>query len=189
MTGQFIGVPGGGLQAGGSWAKASAGAQQAGLKAEIQTGEVLHPLILRGPTVLNDLRIPIPGFSANVDQVIVHGSRVLVIDAKSWAPGFYWTLAGRTRRGWRRAEHCDKKTVPMAVEALDRYLSKRGIAAKFDRPMLVVWQKQRTSFAFYRPQGNPRVLLGHRLATFVKFAIRSTPADPRIVQALAELTD
>ena len=36
--------------------------------------------------VLHDLRIPIPGFKANIDHAVVSGRSVLLIDSKMWKP-------------------------------------------------------------------------------------------------------
>lgn len=189
MRGQSVGQAGGSLAGDTtSWAKASSGAQKAGRDAEIKTAAALSLIVGTGPTVLHDLRIPIPGFSANIDHVVVHGSRVLIIDAKAWAPGFYWTLGGVTRRGWTRAEHCDRKTVPTAVSALQRYLLNLHVPARFDRPMLAVWQSHKaSSFLMYKPQGAPHVVSGNRLPSWLRRHVKCEPADPAIVMALSEL--
>ncbi|TDP89544.1 nuclease-like protein [Leucobacter luti] len=207
MRGQVIGTAGGGLTGDDSWANASRGAQEAGRVAEVQVGNTLSRVAERGPAVLHDLRIPIPGFTANVDHVIVHGSRVIVIDSKAWAAGRYWTFRGRTRIGFRllapkrdskdavrtligqHAPHCDKKTIPTAVSAMKRYLEQQGIDAQFDRPMLAIWQDRQTSFAGYRPQGDPAVVVGKNLGRWMRRKVKPHPADPAIIHALAQLVN
>lgn len=189
MRGQVIGRAGGGLTGNDAWAHASLGAQRAGRDAEVKVGGILSQVAERGPTVLHDLRIPIPGFSANIDHVIVHGKRVIVVDTKAWAAGRYWTLAGKTRRGYTRAPHCDKQTIPTAVEALGRYLKQRGIVAVFDRPVLAISQAKPTSFLLYRPQGRPKVILSSRLPRWSRRKVKSKPADPDIIHALAQLVN
>lgn len=59
--------------------------------------------------VMHDLRVPIPGFKANIDHVIVYGKNVFILDTKVWKPGFYWTLDGTTRRGLEKVKHIDKQ--------------------------------------------------------------------------------
>lgn len=186
--GQILGRAGASLRATQSWA-ASDAVQRVGRVAEERTGALLNALAESGPTVLHDLRIPIPGFSANIDHVVVYGNRVLVIDTKAWAKGAYWTLFGTTRRGFTKAPHCDKRTIPTAVTALERFLSGRGIEAVMQRPLLAVWPTGDASFMLYRPQGAPRLIQGDRLAWWLRRNVRMRPADPQIVRALAELVN
>ncbi|APX00389.1 nuclease-related domain-containing protein [Arthrobacter sp. QXT-31] len=62
------GRAGNGLSGNTGWA-ASGGAVQAGARGEKQTEEVLRQFADRA-AVLHDLRVPIPGFNANIDPVI-----------------------------------------------------------------------------------------------------------------------
>ena len=138
--GRVIGQAGFGLRDA-AWA-ASQGAAQAGAKGEARTADLLGRLAARpgGPTVLHDLAIPIPGFTANIDHALVYGNRVLLIDTKWWRPGFYWTLAGRTYRGTQRFEAAEKQTMAMATERIGALLAQRGATqAVLDEAVVLIW--------------------------------------------------
>lgn len=60
-----------------------------GAKSEQKT-EVLLNGFAKKAAVLHDLRIPLPGFKANIDHAVVSGKSVPLIDFKMWKPGFYW---------------------------------------------------------------------------------------------------
>ncbi|MGC0252605.1 nuclease-related domain-containing protein [Pseudactinotalea sp. Z1748] len=139
--GRVIGQAGHGLAQDVSWA-VSQGAADAGAKGEARTAQVLNALAARpgGPTVLHDLAIPIPGFTANIDHALVYGKRVLLIDSKWWRPGFYWTLTGRTFRGTERFAAADKQTMAMATQRLSTFLSERGAPhVALDTPVVLIW--------------------------------------------------
>lgn len=191
-----MGAPGRSLgRAGGSLDHAAWAANDAvariGKSGEARTGAVLDELAARadGPTVLHDLRIPIPGFSANIDHVVVSGRAVLLVDAKVWKPGFYWTLGGRTRRGLARFAHADKRTMQMAQDAITSYLERRRVQAQLRTPLVVVWPSsahgQVATWAMQVP--------GARVTSGVAFMNRAgrycgtRPADPAVVAALAPL--
>lgn len=200
---RIIGIPGGGLvgadgQAPG-WA-ANAEVARHGHAGELRTAAVLDGYARResGPTVLHDLRMPIPGIKANIDHVVVSGRRVYVVDSKVWRPARYWTLAGHSRRGWRRFPPAEKKTMPMAAESLTRFLTGRRLAVQVRTPLVVVWpssQRRPTSLwalsvpgakvasgaAFTR---RSRRLFGAGPAS-VRRGVRG--ADPHVVAALREL--
>ncbi|MGL5827763.1 MAG: nuclease-related domain-containing protein [Nocardioides sp.] len=149
----------------------------------------------RGPTVLHDLRIPISGFTANIDHVVVAGSKVYLIDSKVWRPAIYWTFGGKTRRGWSRFEPADKKTMEMAREHIDRFLAEHGVVARFATPLLVVWPSSTRgsmSVGWYRPRG-ARAVTGVGFSGYARkrFSadVFSKSADPRIVQALSKLVN
>lgn len=146
-----IGVAGGSLR--GNSAQAWARNEQvarAGERGELFTGEVLRDIAERpgGPTVIHDLTIPLRGTAKgrggapNVDHVIVSGKRVYLLDSKCWQPGFYWTVGGRTRRGWADARHADSKTLPMAQRILAGVLAKQGVDAQFETPLIAVWSSR-----------------------------------------------
>lgn len=136
---RILGVPGGGLDDA-TWAR-NAEVARIGKSGEVRTAQVLDKFARpdNGVTVLHDLAIPIPGFTANIDHAVVSGSRVHLIDAKVWKPARYWTLGQKTRRGWERFEPAEKKTMAMAQDALTRYLFKAGVGAAFATPVLVIW--------------------------------------------------
>lgn len=190
--GSVIGTAGASLQGAPGWAQNS-GVVKAGRDGELRTAAILNRMALEpdGPTVLHDLRIPIPGFTANIDHVVVAGDRITLIDSKAWAPGFYWTLGGVTRRGMRPVPHCDKKTLPTACRALEQYLGSRTVrTATFASSVLVVWTERPGAFLswLYRPQ-DAIVIPGPSLARMVRRVTGHAPANPVLVQALANLVN
>jgi len=157
-----------------------------GAKGEERTAMILNGFGLKA-AVLHDLRVPIPGFKSNIDHVIVSGKRVLVLDTKVWKPGFYWTLAGRNRRGTERIRHTEKD-VGYLQAALITYL--RGTGATVTAPHLIIWPSSaaaKISFWLLRVPGSSRLLHGGALLGFAKRFITRAPADPAITAKLAEL--
>jgi hypothetical protein len=163
-----------------------------GAKGEQRTGRILNALAAaqNGPTVLHDLRIPLPGVNANIDHIVVSGRRVTILDSKVWKPGFYWTLLGATRRGMERFAPADKQTMRMAREAVTAYLTKQGLRADVRTPLLVVWSSQKnrptSSLAFLRSPGAAAVTGPAFEAGPTRFT-GGKPADDGIVSALAQL--
>lgn len=191
IPGTVIGRPGGSLIDAG-WAK-NAAVADIGRSGEQRTAAVLNDLarLPSGPTVLHDLRIPIPGFSANIDHVVVAGSRVTIIDSKVWRHGLYWTAAGRTRRGLEKVDFADKRTLPTAQAALQRHLGSRMTRdTVFGPNILAVWPAGDGSlltFA-YRPQ-DAVVVHGKTLRRRLPRLTGAAPADPVIVQILSQLVN
>lgn len=189
--GQVLGRAGAGLD-NATWAKNDAVAR-VGKSGEVKTAAVLDELAHRndGPTVLHDVRIPIPGFTANVDHVVVSGHTVHLIDAKVWKPGFYWTVAGRTFRGLSRFAPADKKTMPMAVDAITRHLAGRRVRAKVTRPLLVVWPSSARGVSSFWAMVSPgaRVVDGATFTARVRRLVGTKPADPAVVAALTTLVN
>ncbi|MFD1211790.1 nuclease-related domain-containing protein [Arthrobacter sp. GCM10027362] len=122
-----------------AWAK-NQDVANIGAAGEKRTAQVLDGFAGRA-AVLHDLRIPIPGISANMDHVVVSGRRVLILDSKVWKPGLYWSLAGANRRGLERVVHTGKRT--MAHESLVRFLV--HTRAEVVHPKLVVWSSRTTA--------------------------------------------
>lgn len=197
---RILGVAGGGLT-NATWAKNEAVAK-IGKAGEVKTATLLNGYATpeNGVTVMHDLAIPIPGFTANVDHVVVSGRTVHIIDAKVWRPAFYWTVGGATRRGFERFEAADKQTMVMATEALTGYLAKRSIAADFVTPVLAIWPSSTTknlSVRFLRVPG-ARSMTGEQFTRHAEKAFSPStlfglgggggkPADPAIVEALSGL--
>jgi hypothetical protein len=157
-----------------------------GAGGEERTQQILNGFGLKA-AVLHDLRVPIPGFKANIDHVVVSGKRVLVLDTKVWKPGFYWTLFGKNRRGGERVDHTAKDQ-GYIQQALITHL--RGLDATVSAPALVIWPsstRQPISFWLLRVPGTSRLLHGAALVGFVKRFIGRTPADPAITRRLSEL--
>jgi len=189
VPGAVIGRPGGSLSgAAAGWAK-NAQVAQIGQRGELQTAHILNRLATApgGPTVFHDLTIPIPGFTANIDHVVVSGRTVTVLDSKVWKPGFYWTLGG-TRRGLEPFRFADTKTLPTAVAALRRHLQTFRLEPQFGRSVLVVWPSSTGPMQMwaFRPQAAVAVP-GHQFAHRARHLVGVSPADPRTVAALRAL--
>lgn len=195
--GETLGVAGGGLDHSSSWA-ANESVAKIGQAGELRTANLLDSAVTcrGGATVLHDLTIP--GSRANIDHVVVSGRTVWVIDTKVWKPGVYWRLGERAYRGTTRFEPAEKKTTSLAVTRLRTYLERRGIAAAFATPIVVVWpssNRERLSLALLRRVGDSPVVGG----TGFRWAIRSMTstrrllfrrrrtADPALVAVLSEL--
>lgn len=151
-----------------------------------------------GIAVLHDLFIPTHRITANIDHVVVVGTTIHLIDTKVWKPGRYWTLFGRTRRGWARFPYADKKTMAYAGEDIGFFLQSRGIEDfTIARPLLVVWPSSTVGALHLSRLRVPGAdaMSGDRFATYAQrhFAKRllggAAPADDRIVAALADLLE
>lgn len=195
--GRVIGVAGQGLTRHAEWLgteESSRSAAAVGIAGEIRTAEALRFLTESpsGPTVLHDLMMPSQRYKANLDHVIVSGSRVLVLDSKVWKPGFYLTVSGRTFRSGKRFAPAEKRTMVIAKRAIESYLDTRGAQAEVLSPALVVWPSRTggsIQLGLLRVPG-ARVWRAHTLRRRINRAIgRPRPADPRIVAALAELLE
>lgn len=193
LPGEVIGRAATGLGGDTSWA-ANEAVVRMGAKGEVMTAAVLDARAreLGGPTVLHDLRIPLPGVNANIDHVVVSGRTILIVDSKVWKPGFYWTLAGVTRRGWTKVPHVDKRTCQMARDALEKFLAQRGAPpVRFQTPVLAVWSSSAKAHpSLWAARGPGIKILGS--ATFIgrlrRLAPRK-PADPAVVVLLAQLVN
>lgn len=164
---------------------ANAGAAKAGAEGEVKTAAILDGFSLKA-AILHDLRVPIPGFKANIDHVVVSGKRVLIIDTKVWKPGFYWTLFGKNRRGTERVPHTEKD-LGYIQQSLITHL--RGTGAVVSTPHLAIWSSRKNStpsFWLLRVPG-ARLLNGEALLGFVKGFIGREAADPVITRKLMEL--
>ena len=184
----MIGVPGGGL-VNAHWAQNDEVAA-IGRRGERRTANALDVLASEnGPTVLHDLVIPITGITANIDHVFVSGHTVVIVDTKVWRPGFYWTV-GKTRRGLSLFPAADKRTLPMAADAIGALLDRSGIRYHKTKLLMVVWpsnDRARCSLWAYRPQGAAQVVTGGRIERGARTILPSKPADQAIVAALAPL--
>lgn len=137
--------------------------------------------------MLHDLRIPIPGIKANIDHVVISGRRVLLIDTKVWKPGIYWTFAGATRRGVERFTPADKRTMPMAADAIRRHLD--GFDARLLAPLVTVWPSRLApmSLLFARSPGS-RLVLGNGLLPAVHRCLGPVnAAEPALMARMRQL--
>lgn len=186
---EVIGRAGTGLEGTPTWA-ANAEVARHGLTGERKTAEVLLHAVSKAPgtVVLHDLAIPIPGFSANIDHALVSGTRVLLIDSKAWAAGFYWTAGGVTRRGLAKFPPADKRTVELAAERIAGLLDRRARGAEVVRPVIVVWPTRgQVSMRWAKMPGGD-LIGGHQLARCASRFL-DEPADRTVVEALTSLVN
>lgn len=121
---QTYGTPGGSL--GGQQRQYGKARSEIGAKGEQATARMLEKMFAKHDDVACFHDVNIPGAQANADHVIVRGHNVVIIDSKMWAPGFYWTVGGKTRRGWQLFKPADNRTVPMAVRRISEALQGTG---------------------------------------------------------------
>lgn len=190
VPGLVLGRAGGGLEvANAGWA-ANAEVARVGRKGELATGALLDVIARRpgGPSVLHD--VTIPHSRANVDHVVVSGSRVILIDSKVWRPAFYWTIAGHTFRGAERFSFADRDSMSFALERIGALLTRQGLAHQMAKPRLVVWpssDKSAMHLWAYRKPGM-RVASGASLGTSGALVLgRLRPARMDLVQSLSSL--
>lgn len=133
--------------------------------------------------VLHDVRVPIPGWSINVDHVVVSGLEVWLIDSKSWRPGRYVTIWGRTWRGWRRFAHADGQTLTVAAR---RFSSMLPAGTVLHTPVVVVHPSSPGSVAigWYRPKGAVAVDENGLRRLVRAWGRHAHSADPAIVSRL-----
>lgn len=155
-----------------------------GAKGEAKTEALLNGFGKKA-AVLHDLRIPIPGFKANIDHAVVSGKSVLLIDSKMWKPGFYWSLLG-FRRGWEKTPHIGKSQEYVS-SAMTSYL--QGTGARISTPQLVIWSSRDghpvSTWLLNVPGAD--VITGLRIVPAVKSFVRQGAADPAIVARLQQL--
>lgn len=184
-----IGKPAAGLKDA-RWAS-SAGAAKAGSEGELLTANVLNKIAMAvaGPTVLHDVRIPLPGVSANIDHLIVSGNRLTIIDTKMWKPGFYWTMFGHSFRGAEKFPHANKQTMVMAADALEKMGSDAGINVVVENPIMVIWPSRKypkLKVGWLRPTGATAVT-GSDFSRKLKKLFGKAPAEPDIIRLLIPL--
>ena len=170
-----------------TWA-ANAAVAAAGRRGEQATARVLDWHARNGKAVMHDLRMPIPGMSLNIDHVVVAGNTVVLVDSKLWRPGFYWTWAGRTFRGLRRARHVDKQTMLMARESIGAYLDRHQLSAGI-RCVVAAWPSSDHSPLRLWAAATPgaELINASGLSDWIEKVLPDEPADPAIKAALIAL--
>lgn len=166
-----------------------------GAAGELKSGRLLAQLAARpgGPTVVHDVRIPIEGFSANIDHVVISGRDVTLMDTKVWKDGLYWTFGGKTRRGFELVPHLDRKTLSTGVNSIGKMLYRFGVPATFRRSVLLIWPSNASadgpSVRLYRPNGAVPLVVRDESAALRKLArlTGTKPADPQVVSALTRI--
>ncbi len=176
MNGVY-GRPASGLSEGqNGWAANNAVARQ-GAKGEVRTAELLNAFSRRA-AILHDVRVSIPGFTANIDHLVVSGRRVLIIDSKMWKPGFYSSVLG-PRRGWTKTPHVGK-SLKYAQDALNKYLATTGATA--GPPIVAIWSSRTnepvTMWALRHP--DQRFVAAHKLTDIVGRFIDEEASDATV---------
>lgn len=127
-------------------------------------------------SIWHDLKAP--GLkTANVDHIVWYRNRIVVIDSKAWAPGFIWTLRGKTFRGLKRFAPADKLHLQASVQHITNrfpYLDVQGI----------LWiepanKKKRMIIRFYRPFLVKPVFAKRGAKTVSKIMIGATELTPQ----------
>lgn len=158
-----------------------------GRDGERKTAAALERGLGRGPVIMHDLRIPIPGFKANIDHLVVSDNVVTVIDAKSWAGGFYWTSGGKTRRGLARFEPAEKQTMILAAKAIRSLLDRAGVEAEMNTPVVAVWSTSGRASLWAAKFPGALLINGEKLQRSASHLCGRLDADPDVVEALTPL--
>jgi hypothetical protein len=102
---------------GSSWGKGQVKAGAAGERATVALLESIYGGSDFDVYLFNDVSVPW-FYGGNADHLVVRGRRVLIIDSKRWAPGFYWGWRV-CRRGRSRFPAAAKTAV--TAQAADNY--------------------------------------------------------------------
>jgi len=183
QPGMIYGTPGRSLD---GRFQAKAGALAAGGAGELATADVLgqfeaahHEL-----AVLHSLRVPAQKMHADIDHVVVAGRRVWLLDSKCWAPGFYWSIGALSMRALHTAPYAKRRTMLATARVVQGYL---GALASVEPPIVVVWpSSDNISVWTWRPL-DAKPITGNRLAAVAGRIIKPAPANPEVVEALAQL--
>lgn len=190
----IYGTGGASVAKGGSWAKNEAVAK-IGAAGERKVAKALAPYF-SSPTsaaLFHDLSVP--GRRANIDHLIVSGRKVLLLDTKVWASGFYFTVFSRTfrwgkgknRPRFERLKHADKKTYQMLTYDLKKFLDPVG--AKILTPAVIVLGKGgKAKVGLYRPKGAKAYNLDAFLAKKIS-RMSLTPPEPAIFSTINRLLE
>src|SRR5699024_1824238 len=109
--------------AGGSVEDLGTDAAKYGRAGEESTGRVLDRISVESQRdVWLDLDVPARGVVANIDHILTGGTVALIIDAKRWRPGLYWTLDGTSFRWLSKVEHADRSTMPMIQQRIATHI-------------------------------------------------------------------
>ncbi|GAA1490969.1 nuclease-related domain-containing protein [Brachybacterium sacelli] len=179
MSGTVYGV------AGGSVEDLGTDAAKTGREGEESTGRVLDRIAVETQRdVWHDLNVPARGIEANIDHIVTGGRVLLIIDAKRWKPGFYWTLDDTSFRWLTKVEHADRRTMPMIQQRLSAHIPR----ALVRRPVVSIEASRdgRVNVSFLHIPGAdaiPSAALPRR----VRSRVPDEPTDPDLTAALFPL--
>ena len=171
--------------AGGSVEDLGTGAAQAGRAGEESTGRVLGRIAVESQRdVWHDLDVPARGIVANIDHIVTGGTVALIVDAKRWRPGLYWTLDDTSYRWLSTVEHADRSTMTMIQQRIAAHIPR----ALVRRPVVSIeasrdgWMN--TTF-LHIPGAD--VIRAGALPRRVRSRVPDEPTDPDLVAALYPL--
>lgn len=171
--------------AGGSVEDLGTNAGRAGRAGEESTGRVLDRIALESQRdVWHDLDVPARGIFANIDHIVTGGTVALIIDAKRWRPGLYWTLDGVSFRWLTKVEHADRSTMPMVQKRIAAHIPR----ALVRRPVVSIESSRdgRVSTALLHIPGADAIRAA-ALPRRVRARVPDEPTDPDLVAGLFPL--
>ncbi|MDN5688792.1 MAG: hypothetical protein L0G94_19245, partial [Brachybacterium sp.] len=121
---------------------------------------------------------------ANIDHIVTGGTVALIIDAKRWKPGLYWTLDGTSFRWLSKVEHADRFTMTM----IQQRIAARIPRALVRRPVVSIETSRDgwLSTTFLHIPGADAIHAGALLRR-VRSRVPDEPTDPDLVAALFPL--
>lgn len=121
--------------AGGSVEDLGTDAARTGRAGEESTGRALDRIAVESQRdVWHDLHVPARGIVANIDHIVTGGTVALIIDAKRWKPGLYWTLDETSFRWLSKVEHADRATMTMIQHRIAAHIPR----ARVRRPVVSI---------------------------------------------------
>jgi len=171
--------------AGGSVEDLGTDAAKAGRAGEESTGRVLDRIAAESQRdVWHDLDIPARGIVANIDHIVTGGTVALIIDAKRWRPGLYWTLDGTSFRWLAKVEHADRSTMSMIQQRIAAHIPR----ALVRRPVVSIEASRDgwLSVAFLHIPGADAIP-ARALPRRVRSRVPDEPTDPDLIAALYPL--
>lgn len=171
--------------AGGSVEDLGTDAARTGRAGEESTGRVLDRIALESQRdVWHDLDVPARGIAANIDHIVTGGTVALIVDAKRWKPGLYWTLGGTSFRWLSKVEHADRSTMTMIQKRIAAHIPR----ALVRRPVVSI-EASRDGWlntALLHIPGADAIHAG-ALPRRVRSRVPDEPTDPDLVAALFPL--
>jgi len=171
--------------AGGSVEDLGTDAAKYGRAGEESTGRVLDRITAESQRdVWHDLDVPARGIVANIDHIVTGGTVALIIDAKRWRPGLYWTLDGTSFRWLAKVEHADRSTMPMIQQRIAAHIPR----ALVRRPVVSIEASRDgwLSVAFLHIPGADAIR-AQALPRRVRSRVPDEPTDPDLIAALYPL--
>ncbi|APX31817.1 hypothetical protein BH708_02785 [Brachybacterium sp. P6-10-X1] len=179
MSGTVYGI------AGGSVEDLGTDAAKTGRAGEESTGRVLDRITVESQRdVWHDLDVPARGVKANIDHIVTGGTVALIIDAKRWRPGFYWTLDGTSFRWLSKVEHADRATMAMIQQRIAAHIPR----ALVRRPVVSVEASRDgwLSVTFLHIPGADAIR-AQALLRRIRSRVPDEPTDPDLTAALYPL--